>query len=100
MDHLLAIIVGFSSGIVWEYLGLKPYGKFETFFRSRYVEVTGKQIHLHHWLLYLLVLIILGLWGYKTDRLSHPFLIYAFALLFGAFTYGLVKYPDWLRFVK
>ena len=100
MDHLLAVIAGFTSGIVWEYLGLKSYGEFKTFVQSRFVEVSGRQIHLHHWLLYLLVLIILGFWGYKTDRLSHPSLIFVFALLFGAFTYGFIKYPDWMRFIK
>jgi hypothetical protein len=100
MYQLLAILVGLISGITWEKLGLTPYKNIPTITPSLIVNVAGKNLHLHHWLLYLGLLIILLIITYKTNRLTHPSALMIFSFLLGAMVYNLIKFPDWHIFLK
>jgi hypothetical protein len=99
MDHLLAIVVGFISGGTWEYLANKPHKAFPTLVQSRFIAVSGKTIHLHHWLWYGLMLLIIVLWALKTGRFDHPAVLLALSALMGALLYGFIYFPNWLKFI-
>lgn len=100
MSQLLAILMGFISGVTWEYLSTTPYKNIPTITPSWIIHLSGKDMHLHHWLLYLGVLIITFVIAYKTNRLTHPSALMIFSFFIGAMFYNFIKFPDWYIFLK
>lgn len=100
MYQLLAIFIGFISGLTWEKLGTMPYKNIPTITPSLIVNFNGKSLHLHHWLLYLGILIIVLIISNKTNRFTHPSALMIFSFLLGAMLYNFYKFPDWHMFIK
>ena len=100
MYQSLAIIVGMISGITWERLGTTPYKNIATITPSLIISLSGKQLHLHHWLLYLALLIITAAIATKTHRLLHPTSLMIISFLLAAMLYNFIKFPDWYVFLK
>jgi len=96
----MAIFIGLISGITWEKLGTTPYKNIPTITSSLNVNFDGKNLHLHHWLLYLGILIIVLIISSKTNRLFHPSVLMIFSFLLGAILYNFYKFPDWYIFLK
>jgi len=101
LSYLLAISVGSISGIVWEYLGTKSFSEYKTLAPSVFVKIGGKSVHLHHWLSYLLAIIVILVISYKYDRLLHPSVIMMVTFFVSAILYNFKIYPDeWVFFAK
>ena len=100
MEQLLGIIIGSMSGFVWEKISTSPYQNFSTFIPSLIVKTSGPNIHLHHWLAYLVVLISLSLWSYKTGRLTHPAYLMVAAFLVAAILCNWNEFPDEYKFIQ
>jgi len=100
MYQSLAIFVGLISGIVWEKIGTMPYKNIPTITPSLVINLSGKQLHLHHWLLYLALLLITIIIAIKTNRLLHPSALMIISFLLAAMLYNFIKFPDWYIFLK
>lgn len=100
MYQALAVIIGFVSGIVWEIVGTTPYKNIPTITPSLLVPISGKILHVHHWLLYLVALIVTALIAWRTHRILHPSTLMIAAFLIGAMAYNFTKFPDWYIFLK
>ena len=96
MDYILAIGIGSLAGVTWEYLSNKAFKHFSTLAPSYYLN----GIHLHHWLWYLLVLIIVVLVANKTNRISHPSVLMIVSAIVSALIYGFVFLDGWGKFWK
>ena len=100
MYQLLAIFVGLIGGLTWEKLGTTPYKNIPTITPSWVINFYGKSLHVHHWLLYVGILIVVLTVAYKTNRLSHPSALMIFSFLLCAMLYYFYKFPDWYIFIK
>jgi len=98
--QLLGILVGAISGVTWEFLGTTPHKNIPTFTPSLIINLFGKTLHLHHYLLYLAVLIILGIYAVKTNRIFHPSVLMIFFFILAAIIYNFLKFRDWYVFLK
>lgn len=98
--QVLGIITGLMAGLVWEIIANNPYKEFSTLFPSRYIKYSGNLIHIHHWIWYIFMLIIVIGWSYKTGRLLHPAVLFVIFFLGAALIYGFSKYPGWAIFFK
>ena|ERR1017187_6976770 len=100
MYQLLAILVGLIGGITWEKLGTTPYKNLPTITPSLIVNISGKNLHVHHWLLYAGLLIVFLIIAHKTNRLFHPTALMIYSFLLGAIIYNFIKFPDWYILLK
>ncbi len=100
MYQLLAIFIGLISGLTWEKLGTTPYKNIATITPSLIVKLSGYNVHLHHWLVYLVLLIITMAVAVKTQRLTHPSVLMIVSFLLAAMLYDFVRFPDWYIFFK
>jgi len=100
MYQSLAILVGLISGITWEKLGTTPYKNIATITPSLIVKLSGYNVHLHHWLIYLGLLILIIVIAAKTQRLVHPSVLMIIAFLITVILYDFIKFPDWYIFLK
>ena len=100
MDGIIGLIVGLISGMVFEKLGSTPWNNFQTLVPSLLIENSGKRFHLHHWIIYLSVFLIIAFVTWKTDRMFHPAVIFVLSFLAGSLIFGFLKFPDWLTFIK
>lgn len=100
MYQLLAILVGLISGLTWEKLGTTPYKNIPTITPSLIIKQGEKSLHLHHWLLYLGILIVVIIISAKTNRVLHPSVLMIIFFLLGAMLYNFYKFPDWYIFIK
>ncbi|KKR49769.1 MAG: hypothetical protein UT84_C0020G0013 [Candidatus Curtissbacteria bacterium GW2011_GWA1_40_16] len=98
--QVLGIFIGLISGLVWEMLSTSPFNNFPTLIPSLIVKTSTKNMHLHHWPIYLIALIILGVWSYKTTRITHPAILMIMSALFTAIVYNIFKSPDWYKFLE
>ncbi len=100
LDYILAIGAGTFSGLVWEYLGNKPHFDFPALMPSLFVKWEGRPLHLHHWLAYAFILVVLSLFAYKTNRLSHPAIIFLLSFFGSALITGFFILDGLLNFRK
>lgn len=100
MYQLLGILIGIISGVTWEKLGTTPYKDIPTITPSLIINLSGKHLHLHHWLVYLALLIITIIIAIKTHRLLHPSVLMLTMFLLSAMLYDFIKFPDWYIFLK
>lgn len=100
MAQIVGILVGVISGLTWEKLGTTPYKNIPSLIPSLVIEKQGKSLHIHHWPLYLLILVIVGIWSIKTERIFHPAILFAIAFLFSAIIYNFIQFPDSFKFTK
>jgi hypothetical protein len=92
----LGIIMGIISGFVWEKLSTTP----PTLLPSMVLKVNNRGLHFHHWMGYLVILIIILTLAFKADKLSYPATLMLFFFFIGALTYNFYKFPDWHIFIK
>lgn len=100
MFQIVGILVGIISGLTWENLGTTPYKNIPSVIPSLIIDKQGKSFHLHHWPFYLLIIVIVGIWSIKTERIFHPAILYVVAFLLSATIYNLLNFPDSLKFIK
>jgi|SRR3989344_25474 len=100
MSEIVGILVGIISGLTWEKLGTTPYKNIPSVIPSLIIEKQGESFHLHHWPFYLLILIIVGVWSIKTERLFHPAILFVIAFLSSAIIYNFLHFPDSFKFSK
>jgi hypothetical protein len=98
--QILGVVVGFLSGVTLEILATSPYKDFPALFPSQFINSSSSKIHLHHWILYFLLLLITLIWSYKTDKLFHPAVLFITFFLLGAIILNFLKFPDWFIFIK
>jgi hypothetical protein len=100
VKQLLGLFVGAISGVVWEKLSTTAYKNFPSLVPSYITKYGDKTLHIHHWVLYALALIILFTISLKTQRLYHPSILFLIMFLVFAIIYNFLAFPDWYRFVK
>ncbi len=98
--QILGIFIGFCAGLTWEILSTTPFKNSQTLVPSLIVKQSQQTLHIHHWLIYVIVLISLGIVSYKTNRLSHPAVLFLLSFLIAALAYNFWRYPDWYKFIK
>lgn len=98
--QIIGIITGVTSGIVWEIIGTSPFKNIPTITPSLIIKLNNKNFHLHHWPVYLLILLIIIFWSTKTARIFHPSVLMIISFLSSAITYNIIKFSDWYIFVK
>jgi len=94
----LGILTGFFSGMVWEMIATAPYKNHQTLINSILLDNYNKLIHLHHWVLYFFLIILLVIWSARTDRLFHPAVLMIILFLLGAIAFNYYKYQDFFIF--
>jgi len=100
MPQIVGILVGIISGLTWERLGTTPYKNISSVIPSLIIEKLGKPLHLHHWPFYLLILVIVGVWSMKTERIFHPAILFVIFFLLSAIIYDFIRFPDSFKFSK
>jgi hypothetical protein len=100
MNQILGIIGGIVGGIIWERIGNSPFGEIKTITPSWFLNFSKYSVHVHHWLGYLLLLLIIILIAYKTDRLFHPTALMIYSFFISAMIYGFLKFPGWRVFIE
>lgn len=98
--QIIGVLVGFSAGIVWEKLATDRFGHFRTLFPSMLIKDGAATFHLHHWLLYLISVIVILFFAYKTGRLTHPAILFVVSGLIGAILFDIFSFRDWLELVQ
>lgn len=96
--QIIGFVFGLLSGVIWEKLATAKFGHFRTLFPSLFVSNGGTTIHLHHWLIYTIALIIILIWAYKTGRLLHPAILFIWSGLLGAIAFDIISFRDWYEF--
>jgi len=100
MNQALGLIAGLCGGIIWEKISTSPFGRIATITPSWTIQISNHVVHIHHWILYLALLIIFGAIAAKTNRLLHPSALMIFSFLIAAMLYNFYKFPDWHVFVR
>lgn len=97
---IIGTIVGLTLGIIWErYATSHSWNKSRsTLFPSLIFKTTGKSVHLHHWIFYLLGGAIVSFWAVKTDSFHYPAVLAVDSFFLAAMLYNFKKYPDWYKF--
>lgn len=67
---------------------------------SLIINISNYQIHLHHWFLSFLFLIILIPILYKKYKINHSLMSFIFGVLTGTMMQGIFEYSDWYRIIK
>jgi hypothetical protein len=94
--QVLGIIVGLLAGLIWEILVNTPYKSFLTLFPSQYL--TGNKIHLHHWIWYVVIFLVIIVWSIRADKSFHPAVLMIESFILTALIYGFLKFPGWTSF--
>ena len=100
MFQIVGILVGLISGLTWEKLGTTPYKNIPSIIPSLIIRGQGKSFHLHHWPFYLFMLVIVGIWSFKTGKILHPAILFVITFLLSALFYNFTNSPDSLKFIK
>ncbi len=94
------ILAGVISGLVWEKLGTTAYKNLPTITPSLVVNVWGKSLHFHHWVVYLALLLCILIIAIKMDRTFHPSILMILSFFTSAMFYDFFKFSDWYIFIN
>ncbi len=100
MFEIVGIALGLIGGAVWEKLATTPYGNEPTLIQSLIIKVHGENIHIHHFIAYLAIVLTIITVAIKTNRIFHPAVLMILSFLFSAFFYYVWKYTDLHTFLK
>ncbi len=99
-NQIIGILTDFISGVVWEWLATTQYNNLTYLVPSLLMKQSEKIIHLHHWLLYVGILLFVVILAAKTDRIYHPAVLMIIFALIGALTYNFIRFPNWYIFIE
>lgn len=97
--QVIGVVAGLCAGIIWENLATSKFGHFYTLIPSMFVKEGGTTYHLHHWVLYALTLVVIIFLAYKTDRLTHPAILFLLGGFFGGILVDALSFRDFAIFV-
>ncbi len=97
--QLVGIISGIIIGSVWEILGTSTYHGNSSLVPSLFVNFFSKNFHLHHWVIYFLLTLLVAVIAYKTDRLFHSSILLILFFLISATVFNILRFPDWYKFL-
>lgn len=97
--QICGVVVGATAGVTWELLATSRFGHFRTLIPSLFVKEGGSTWHIHHWILYAIVLLIITIISYKTERLSHPAVLFLGSAIIAAIIFNFIVFKDWNLFM-
>lgn len=96
INQIIGFAAGIMAGISWEHISNAKFKDSPTFLKS----IFWGKFHPHHWLIYATILILIFIWSYKHNKLTHPSVIMIIAFFGSAILYGFIFLKGWGDFFK
>lgn len=97
---MLSILIGGISGYYWEFVANTSYGGEKTLVQSVFVKIGIIKYHVHHWLLYAVILGFIVFWAYENQKMGHPAIVFIISFIGAALIYGFSRLNGWIIFLE